>query len=102
MSYVTHWAEYRRRRNIFWLVLATYVPGVLTLGLPARWLFGSDLAIYVVAATWMIAFAVSGTRMTMWKCPRCGRSFFRTFWGGNPLAARCVHCRLPKWAPDAA
>jgi uncharacterized protein GlcG (DUF336 family) len=73
------------------------VPGVLAIGFPLRWLVGSDVPIYVVAAAWMIGFVASANWMTMWKCPRCGQSFFRTLWGGNPLATRCVHCRLAKW-----
>ena len=96
-----HWEGYRRRRYVFWLVWVTYVPGVLIIGLPLRWLFGSDVPIYIVAGAWLIAFLMSGNWMTMWKCPRCGRSFFRTPWGGNPLATRCVHCQLPKWASGA-
>jgi hypothetical protein len=102
MASTNQWDEYRRRRNIFWLVWVTYVPGVLALGLPLRSLLSSDIPIYVVAVAWMIAFVVSGNWMTMWKCPRCRQAFFRTFWGGNPLATRCVHCRLPKWTSDAA
>jgi hypothetical protein len=99
MSDADEWTDYRRRRNIFWLVFVTYVPGVFALGLPLQWLVGSELPIYVVAATWLIAFIVTANRMGAWKCPRCGKAFFRTFWGQNPLARKCVHCRLPKWNP---
>jgi len=66
------WTEYRRRRNLFWLVLVTYVPGVLVLGLPLQWLLGSEEPIYLAAGAWMVAFIVTANRMTAWRCPRCG------------------------------
>jgi hypothetical protein len=97
MSNGDDWTEYRRKRNLFWLVLVSYVPGVLVFGLSLQWLLGSELPIYFVAGAWMIAFIVTASRMTAWRCPRCGKSFFRTFWGQNPFALKCVHCRLPKW-----
>ena len=100
MSYTEHWDAYRRRRNLFRLVWISYVPGVLLIGVPLHWLLGSDVPIYVVAGAWMIAFIVTANCMTMSACPRCGRSFFRTFWRHNPLARRCVHCGLQKWASN--
>jgi hypothetical protein len=97
MSNGDDWTEYRRRRNIFWLVLVTYVPGVLAFGLSLQWLLGSELPIYLAAGAWIIAFIVTANRMTAWHCPRCGKAFFRTFWGQNPFAGKCVHCQLSKW-----
>jgi hypothetical protein len=34
-----------------------------------------------------------------WPCPRCGKRFHATSWGYNGLARRCLHCKLPLWAP---
>src|SRR5437773_9094891 len=63
------WTEYRRRRNIFWVVVVSYVPGILAFGLSLQWLLGSELPIYLAAAAWMIAFIVAANRMTAWHCP---------------------------------
>jgi hypothetical protein len=101
MSYQGQWEQYRRRRNLFWVVWATYLPGVATIGLALRWALGSDIPIYVVAVAWMAMFLVCGNRMAAWKCPRCDRSFFMRVWANNPLATKCSHCGLHKWANSA-
>ena len=102
MTYEKDWEHYRRRRNLFWIVWATYLPGVALIGLALKSVLGSDIPIYVVAGAWMIAFLICGNRMAAWKCPRCQRSFFMRFWAYNPLAAKCSHCGLPKWTMNSA
>jgi hypothetical protein len=64
------WDAYRRRRNVFWLVWATYVPALASIGVLSDWLLGSDVPVYVAATAWMIAFLLTASWMTMWKCPR--------------------------------
>lgn len=100
MNYEDQLKDYRSRRNILWIVFATCVSGALALALSLQWLFDSEVPVSAVVAAWMIAFVVAGARMSWWPCPRCGRSFFSTLWMQNPLATRCVHCGLPKWAGD--
>src|SRR5437016_5834880 len=46
--------------------------------------------------------AVMSTELTPSPSPRCHRACFHTWWYHNPLARRCVHCRLPKWSEDEA
>ena len=98
MPYEDAWRDYRRIRLIFWAVFISYVPGASFIGILLQKLFNSEIPVYFVAATWMVAFLVSGLRLTFWKCPRCGDFFFAKWWGVNQLRRKCVHCGLPKWA----
>jgi hypothetical protein len=98
--YSASWAEYRRRRNLYWLVWLTYIPGVLIIGLPLSWLFHSNGAAFAVAGLWMVAFVAAANYLGFWKCPRCRKPFSRGRWYYNPFARECVHCGLPKWAAN--
>ena len=99
-SYSAQWVDCRRRDILFWTVVLTFIPaGVLIGGTFAR-LFHSDLAIGIVGGTWMVAFVVTHFYRTSWKCPRCHKPFFHGFWYYKILAEKCVHCRLPKYAPS--
>ncbi len=67
---------------------------------------GDGTALFMAALVWMVAFAVIGYQRGNFRCPRCGELFFQKFddrswrmsWQHNPLARRCLHCGLPKWA----
>jgi hypothetical protein len=103
--YSTRWSDYKRRRNLFWLVFLTYIPGVVILGIPLSKLLHADSIVFVIVALWMLAFVVVGNYWGFWKCPRCGKPFFRKWWYHNSFARKCVHCKLPKWSltdPDAS
>src|ERR1051325_3073087 len=96
--YSVQWEDYRRRRNLFWIVFLTYIPGILIIGIPLACLFHSNVVGPIVAGLWMLAFIVVSNYWGFWKCPRCGKPFFRKWWYHNSFARRCVHCKLPKWA----
>jgi len=95
--YATQWNEYRKRRRLFWLVFATYVPGVAIIGVPLARLFRTGILVGVTAGLWMLAFVVTANYLGFWKCPRCGKPFFRKWWYHNSFARKCVHCELRKW-----
>ena len=86
MTYDAQWREYRRRRNLFWLIWLTYIPGVLVIGLPLESLIKSEVPIYFVAFGWLIAFAVAGWRLSYWRCPHCGKWFLPN--GGSAINSR--------------
>lgn len=58
----------------------------------------SGIARTIVALAWMISLVVTGNRAANFRCPRCGKHFFKTFWYYNSFARRCVHCGLRKWS----
>ena len=103
-DYTAAWRDYRKRRLVFWAVFLGYIPGVLVLfvgiGLPISALIGikPDYFFYPIAGSWMLAFMIAGLRTGLFRCPRCGKWFFATWWYRNPFAGKCVHCGLPKWA----
>ena len=91
------WQDYRRRRLLSWVILLTYVPGVLVIGYPLMRIFSSNAPFYIVAGIWMVAFIASGLYMELFPCPKCHRAFFRDSWSHDSCARRCVHCKFPKW-----
>ena len=98
MADQTQWRDLRRRQRIVWLVFLSYIPGIVILSIPLEALFDSETPVFVVAVLWFVALAVASGYMENWKCPRCGKPFFRTWWYHNTFAQRCIHCKLPKWS----
>jgi hypothetical protein len=54
-----------------------------------------------VAVFWMFGFVAASIHHNSFRCPRCHKPFFWTWWRRNPAAERCLHCGLPRGAsPD--
>lgn len=97
-DYQRDWQEYKQRRNQFWLVFAGYVPVCATVAFVSIKLFHTLTPGFVVAFFWIGLFVVTGMRVQMWRCPRCGKWFSATWWYNlSFLARRCVHCGLRKY-----
>jgi hypothetical protein len=103
-NYTAAWYDLRWRRIMFWAVFISYIPGVafinFAMGPSLSALTGvkPDNVVLTIALCWMIAFAIAGLRLSLFRCPRCGRSFFSTSLYTNSFARKCVHCGLPNWA----
>jgi hypothetical protein len=99
-------AQWRRYRLIYWrsFLLSTFlflggIGGTLKvfeLWIPRApgWLP------FVSSLPWLFAAIFASQPPIKWLCPRCGRRFFSASWYTNGLASGCVHCGLPKWAPN--
>jgi hypothetical protein len=96
--YSAQWLEYKRRRRLSWFIVLTYIPGVLLIEIFSSLVLQSEQPAYVAAFIWMIAVVISGNRVISWKCPRCGKPFFATWFFKNPFAWKCLNCGLPKWS----
>ena len=97
-DYQEDWKEYKRIRNTFFLVFLTYIPVCGTVGFISEKLFHTSTPVFVVAFLWMALFLITGVRLQLWRCPRCGEWFCGTWWYNKGfLARRCVHCGLRKY-----
>jgi hypothetical protein len=98
--YEEQWKECRKRWLMLWKCLAGgfFLVGIVGFLLSQMRL--GNLADYLfpaVGGAWMLAFAVSGIRLTYWRCPRCRNYYFVRAMMTNQLARRCLHCGLKKW-----
>jgi hypothetical protein len=102
-EYTWEWAELRRLHRKVLLVGAA---GIAIFGLlvPVTAVADSDWVVLPLFLGWtVVAFTLFSTliKISSWACPRCGKPFYsvhETFGRMvNPVARRCMHCRLPKW-----
>ena len=97
-GYQQEWQEYKRCRNQFWLVIASYMPVCFAVAFVSIKLFHTLVPGFVVAFIWMGLFLFTGIRLNIYACPRCGKWFSATWWYNlGFLARRCVHCGLKKY-----
>lgn len=108
--YSPAWRRYRRWARAFWIVALSYLPGVALIDRMVRSTHGNaaNTVTFYVALAWLVATLVTGYCKGNFTCPRCGESYFAIWLQGrwrqgvwsNIFARRCLHCGLPKWAPD--
>jgi hypothetical protein len=96
--FASSWNDYRRRRRWFF---GNWIGGFFVIAVLAG--IGSslsldDLVFYALCPAWLLGFAITSVRLSLFRCPRCGRCFSCTWWFGDPLTQHCLHCGLPKWS----
>jgi hypothetical protein len=91
------WRDYRRRRLFAIVVFLSYMPVVAGIGMPLAKVLGEN-AIGAVALSHMAIWLLAIIRLGWFRCPRCRNAFHVLRLYGNPLARRCLHCGLAKWA----
>jgi hypothetical protein len=97
-GYEQDWKDYKRIRNRWLFVFAGYIPVVGAVGFISIKLFKTFVPAFIVAFLWMALFLITGIRVNVWLCPRCGEWFSGTWWYNlGFLARRCVHCGLRKY-----
>jgi hypothetical protein len=74
------WADFRRRRRWHYGVLFGGVIAVPLISAFIEEFTGSEAAYHVGLAFWLAATLVTEVWLSLVKCPRCGRPFFRSFW----------------------
>ncbi|MFM1896212.1 MAG: hypothetical protein RLZZ385_1286 [Pseudomonadota bacterium] len=83
-------ARLQRARNsmlVCFFTLPLYVAGLLML-------LNNGRTITLFMVSYMVVYAVFAVNMVVRPCPRCGEQFFVRRFFLNPLARRCMHCRL--------
>jgi hypothetical protein len=98
-DYRTHWQRYKWFKRLSWIILLGWAPIlVLWVHFDLGWSF---------PGVYLLLNYAFGIASAVWPCPRCRQCFSkpeRFFYrgGGYPggIAPQCVHCGLPKFAPD--
>src|ERR1017187_589313 len=92
-DYQEHWHRYRRIRNMYFLLWLGYVPVTFVFGMVVSKVFGTYTPGFVFAGVWIATLVIVGSRLSAWRCPRCGKWFSATWWHNKGfLARKCVHC----------
>ena len=92
---VDPWQEYRKRRNLALFAFLGYVPFVFVIGVVvAGRLFHCTTPFFVVAIGWMIFFTAAGIGYQSFRCPRCHKRFFATWWYHNFFCSAMCSLRL--------
>jgi|SRR5256885_2721527 len=110
--YAESWRDYRRRVRFFfgnWLGGFVFIAVMMflvttlvnALDIPAL-RQAVPVLFFVLGFAWLGTFVVTSIRLGRWRCPRCSKPFFSSALVSNPLARRCLHCGLPKWAEDSS
>jgi DNA-directed RNA polymerase subunit RPC12/RpoP len=91
------WSSLQRMEKLFrWSLIATALSlGVVVLDKKGRLPFGTTCLL--VSAFLSMAFFWGSLGF---RCPRCGKQFFRDRWYSNAAANQCVHCGLHKGQTD--
>jgi hypothetical protein len=97
-KYQKEWEDYKNRRKMFWLFFVLFIPFFALLSLLFSKLFGTyTVGSVPIAFIFLgIVFVILINKLRYWKCPHCGKPFFRTWWENN-LTDKCIHCDLPKY-----
>jgi hypothetical protein len=82
--------EIRRWRRRGWVFILTLIPACFIGGIVT----GTDESYLVVAILWTIFAGYYGGRAFVSKCPNCGKYFYIKKFYNNPLAQRCLHCKI--------
>jgi hypothetical protein len=98
------WKRYRFFFHLTWILFLFWPANIMVF--PICWALNLPESLgYCWALGYMGFLTFAWTRISWFRCPRCGLLFFCGDWAGMPyhngFARRCVHCGLPTWAnPD--
>ena len=95
--YRRKWALYRRLRNWFWALTLGSVPATYALVWGFRKL---NMELTFAPLILIFIWAFVGIRLNYLECPRCGNAMFMRWPRQGFLQRKCVHCGLPKFAPN--
>jgi len=79
-DYDIQWGELKKRKKLALFAFFGYVPITFAFGLLMHPLLQTDKPVFVFAIAWMLFFAVALARYSSFRCPRCGKRFFSTWW----------------------
>lgn len=108
-AYAEQWQDYRKRERLLLFAIIGLLPAGVAFILVTLLLFANrphtDTLGEVFGLCWMALYAFAGTRLSNFRCPRCGNKFFirrrfAFFSDYRMFAQKCVHCGLPKYSGE--
>jgi hypothetical protein len=100
VRYRRAWRSLTLRRVAAFGLLLAYLPAMEVIAFKLS--DGSERSVRIAALAWMACLVVAVIWLGLFRCPRCRRLFGTSWWFNNPLAGRCLRCRLPMGTgPDA-
>ncbi len=97
--YYAPWRGYRLRFWIFWMVWVG-LAFAFALGQGPLQRLPEAIRNFLGLAVPFFPFVFFPASVGRWKCPRCAKPFLTAAVFPNVFARKCVHCGLPKWAPE--
>lgn len=97
-DYRRQWNEYRHYRELTLIALVGLLPfGALVRFVAVRsgvpWIF------MLLMFGWLVFLSYGASGMGSFRCPRCEKRFFQTWWYRTfPFGRKCVHCGLQKFS----
>jgi hypothetical protein len=83
-------SKIRRWRRMGWIFIITLIPTCFISGI----ITGTDKIYIIIAVLWTLFAGYYGGRAFTSKCPNCGNYFYIKKLYNNPLAQRCLHCKI--------
>lgn len=96
--YASKWHSYKRNRLFFFFLFLAWIPFVRGVSYFVETLHVSVIIGDIFGIAWIVVMFIQGSRLALWPCPRCGKSFRGWF---PYLRKRCSHCNLPRWAQSS-
>lgn len=96
--YYAHWKNLKSGGRFGCLILIGLFFLCFLSALPVRLLLGWEFPWNM--APGLVLFWIVWTYSLHWPCPRCGRPFRCKFLYHPPAPDNCLHCGLPKYAPN--
>lgn len=90
-DYSPAWSDLNKRIALFGLC---FIAGFIVVGIFGVLTNGAGILLFF---PWIVGQIVTGTRWSMFPCPRCAKHFFRpSAWSVNQLLSACPHCGLER------
>ena len=97
-NYAERFKSLRRRELLAIGLFLGYLPIVGALAWLVSRVTPSESPAMVLALAWMLAFALAGLRVSLFRCPRCAKRFYMNKYLVTTLGRKCPHCGLRRYA----